>query len=849
MPSLTSSKSVRQFFQTLGWKSSPDQEQAVLRIFMPLSFICFLLLFKPAASAPNAELWHIGIRFISLFLVFAIAVLISTLRSPAPSVLRRLWSILLDIGSLSYGLYLTGELGAPWYGVYLWVTLGNGFRYGENYIYLSGAASLAGFTTVAMLSPFWAQHQHLAIGLAATLLLVPAYSARLIRRLNEARKQADMANQAKSRFLSRMSHEIRTPLNGVLGMAELLKGMPLDRQAQQYVHIIETSGQALHRQIDEVLDLSKIEAEQLTIENIEFDLYILVGQTLQMFETQAAQQDVRLCEQLDPLTPFLIQGDPYRLQQILINLLSNAVKFTREGTVTLRVSPGLEENERVVLHFEVIDTGIGMEPEAVNSVFEPFRQANATITREFGGTGLGTTICKSLIELMGGQIGVHSLPESGTTFWFNLPFIRGELPQEDDKNWKKRCRTLYVRHTQQRDSRIPGLLNQWRIPFRQTTSLNMARELVKTGSGGAGWDAVVIDAWPYDDELDAVLCDYENGNHSPALILAGGKGYPPSLLGRRRQNLYLIDVNASSTQLSNALHASYVKHNDDIVHIASAIKPSQCEAGDRHRLRLLVSDDNPTNRLVVEQMLKRLGHGCDLVEGGEAALYALEDGDYDAVLVDKNMPDMGGIEVLKAYRYAQAGKDTVPFILLTADATEDAKSQAEKAGVAHFLTKPLSIGRLQAALEAVTPHEVSTSRDESSREETINSSGSVEMTNETDFDPAILKELVSFSAEPDEFASKLISSFKRDAVSNIAGMENAVHDGNHEAFRDFAHALKGSASYVGLVKLEGISQTIETIDADEFKRNSLSLFRQLKNEVEVGIKALDAQWHPSRQVS
>ena len=225
----------------------------------------YLLMIWPEDNAGTHD-WSTGILIISGFLIYSLLFLASSLAYPQYAIAQRIISICIDIGVFSYGLHVTGPLSAPWFGVYLWVTLGNGFRYGEKYLYLSTFVSLIGFACVAKFTPYWTSHTGLAIGLACTLLLIPAYSALLIRRLNEARQRADDASRAKSDFLSCMSHEIRTPLNGILGMTDLLKLRPLAPQDRECVETIHASGHALARQINEILDLSKIEAGQLTLE-------------------------------------------------------------------------------------------------------------------------------------------------------------------------------------------------------------------------------------------------------------------------------------------------------------------------------------------------------------------------------------------------------------------------------------------------------------------------------------------------------------------------------------------------------------------------------------------------------
>jgi len=420
----------RRVASSIGWSGAAEQEQGILRIGISLTFLAYLFLHWPSTDGGKL-LWQTGVSFIASFLMFALILFISTLIWKRPSAVRRVISIASDLGALSYGLYLTGPMGAPWYGVYLWVTLGNGFRYGERYIYLSGALSVVGFGSVVISAPYWDTHRELAIGLAITLLVIPAYSAILIRRLEEARLRADAASRAKSDFLSRMSHEIRTPLNGILGMTDLLRTRPLAAEDHEYVETIHASGKMLAHQIDEILDLSKIEAGQLSLEYLEFDLYALINTTLRIFQPQAHAKHLQLQETINPRTPFLLYGDPHKLRQIIINLVGNAVKFTDHGFVSLRVYPREHRDGQVTLRFEVADSGNGIPADRLQSIFEPFAQADNSVSRSYGGTGLGTTICKHLVELMGGSIGVQSSPNVGTTFWFDLPFEAAKREAQD----------------------------------------------------------------------------------------------------------------------------------------------------------------------------------------------------------------------------------------------------------------------------------------------------------------------------------------------------------------------------------------------------------------------------------
>ncbi len=726
-------------------------------------------------------------------------------------------------------------MGAPWYGVFLWVILGNGFRYGEKYLYLSGATSLIGFGAVVYSTPYWDTHRGLAIGLAITLLVIPAYSALLIRRLNEARQRANDANRAKSDFLSRMSHEIRTPLNGILGMTELLRLRPLEPDDKECVDIIHASGSTLARQINEILDLSKIEAGQLTIENIKFDLYALISTTLRIFKTQVDSKQINLNESLDPMTPYLLQGDPHKLRQIIINLVGNAIKFTDQGFVSVQVHPLELDAQRALLRFEVIDTGIGIDPGQIDAIFDPFTQANSSVSRTFGGTGLGTTICKNLIELMGGEIGIQSTPNVGTTFWFDIPFDIAKATGENNQSWASECVVLYLNPGIDDGSETIKLMHAWKIPFKTVKSVEQAIADLRSDDVDLIYDALVIDGMPYDIELCDLLThmSLDEPASSIPVVLLNSEKYPPAITKLEHEWLFKVASNADKQIFFNTLHACYSRHSteDDVLHIASRQSSRQSQS---RTLNVLVADDNATNRIVIKRMLEKMGHGCTTVSGGEEALEALEQSGYDVVFLDKNMPGLGGIETYQAYCLAHGGTHSVSFAILTADATEECRKTCRKAGIDLFLTKPVSLTTLQNTLATL-------SRPNKLLPEESTDKPATDVLNAEEFpilDENQFGELNQLSGESPDFILEMMRNFETDANRDFQHLETSVAKHDWPAFQDAAHALKGCALYLGLTRLAQLCLDNQNISKDHFTADGIIQLRTIRRTLDDSIQVL-----------
>ena len=817
-------------------KLSSEQEQAIIRIVFQLLFLGYWS-FGSSVIQASPELQSTGYMYILIALVFSLGILFMSFFRKHYFRTLRITGIAADTIAISTGLYLTGVNGAPWYGVYLWAILGNGFRFGEKYLYLSGVSSLVGFSVMAYTSPYWRTHEELAIGLAVTLLVIPAYSAMLIRRLNEAKQRADSASRAKSEFLSRMSHEIRTPLNGILGMTELLRDRPLTPEDREYVETIYASGKTLAHQIDEILDLSKIESGQLEVETIEFDLYALINTTLRIFESQVSEKQVQLQETIDPRTPFLLRGDPHKLRQIIINLVGNAVKFTKCGFVSLRVYPREQDNGKVLLRFEVADTGTGIPADQLEKIFEPFTQADSSVSRSYGGTGLGTTICQHLVRLMGGKIGVQSTLNVGTTFWFDLPF-QSRMPQtgEMDQTWTTACHILCLQPHGRDEGAILPLLREWHIPYRCVHSVDEARRFIDADdTGSPPVDALIVDAYPYDADLHRLMDDI--GTHqslcSTSVVLIGEEHYPPQIVGRAHDQLFVLTEPVDRRVLFNTLHACYSRHSteDDVIHIARhQARPN----GSGRQLDILVADDNATNCLVLQRMLEKMGYHSTAVNGGEAVLDALEKDHYDIVIIDKNMPDMGGLDVFRACSLAHAGRPPAAFVVLTADATPESRAACMDAGIEHFLTKPVSLARLQETLARAAADARSL---EESTHATLTGTDkqpdALPVVDITEFD-----KLTVLAGDNGSFLNDIIANFEADAGQDLHGLEFSAASHDLAAFQDYAHALKGAAVYLGLSRLVALASAAQHIEQADFEREAAERVRELRHATDEALREL-----------
>ncbi len=834
-------------------RGNSELEQSVVRIIIgSLLLIYFSFLGQDRLDLTPSL--HFDLLLANgLFLGLSILIALSLLVSPGKSVLRRVTAILLDTCSLTY-IFLIGDSHvAPLYFLYLWIIVGYGFRFGQRYLIVSLLASLAGFGLVISCVPYWREEQSIAIGLWLGTLLVSLYFNMLIGRLYKALDQAEIANIAKRQFICSVSHELRTPLNAIIGMIDLMKSTRIDREQAEMLDSMITTSQLMMSQVEDVLDFSKIEAGKMSVEHIDFDLYRLVRGMLSVFRYRIDPMAIALHCHVDARIPVMLNGDPHHLRQILVNLLGNSVKFTEQGKILLRVEQLDATGDGVLLRFSVTDTGIGIPSSKHDRIFDSFTQAEESTTRRYGGTGLGTTICKQLVELMGGEIGFASEKGEGSEFWFvvNLQLASAESPPP---KVPLGVRSLVVGTDGAAAPQLALLADTLSalsgLPVPIMSGIPEACEALEQASLKARPVDLVIVAVP--ELMQWPMHDMEIRLAGMAAKLAGAAGGAPLLavlqapVGVTRGWLNGIAGNAGWFSvlhdgelpdcLLRLLQAAARLTADEACTGGKAAEVAPISLGmsssdncrDTDIFQVLVAEDNATNRKVIQKILERAGHHCFLARDGEEALNLIDKREFDALILDMNMPGMTGTDVARIYRLMRGEKMRMPIIMFSADATPEAHDESFEAGADDFLSKPIQVELLLATLSRLVKRFRAGDLPKSTR---FNAEHAASLSRSHASQPVLdsqcLANLEGVSNDP-KFLDDLIVEFITENQRMIDRLEIALNQQEWDRVKDILHAMRGSALSVGAVSMKALCRQIEKLNPSEMKMQAPAIMFEVR---------------------
>jgi len=715
-----------------------------------------------------------------------------------------------------------GDSGAPVFGMYIWIVIGNGFRYGLPYLYGSAALALLSFYTVAYFSPYYrANYGLLGLGTFLLAVVIPVYLGSLLKALQRNLEAARAADRLKTRFLANVSHDFRTPLNAILANCEVLAhDLPAKGGLRLQLRDMQEAATTLNKLVSDLLDVAKIEGGRISIRSAPFNLPELLGRVVRFNEPAARENDTQIYLTLSADTPMRVRGDELRLEQVLNNIVSNAVKYTENGYIHIHAKPATPKggNSHTGVILSIMDTGTGIESEAIDRIFSRFEQADMSYARSSSGAGLGLSIAKELVSLMGGSIGVESTQDKGSRFSVYIPLPPCNRPNSELGANYQPARLIVVCHEEAQQQHWVNTFDGCSLPLAKVfTEQRISSE-----------EPALREVFY---EPTCVVLDAENLKLDPADL--------PMLMRRSssssRTNFILLNAPQSGPDhgsvrqyrcISDGATSEEIRKCFDIIFWSTSCYQAETEEGSSLQMykrnlkdrTVLVADDNELNRRVISNILNSVNARVVEACNGRDALDKLNTQQFDVALLDIQMPELTGIEVMRAAAKRNQG-NARPLIALTADTTDECRTRCLDAGATAVLHKPISMHSLYHEL-----HKVITSNYSEQKRQPICERQSPDRRGKIDY--ALLRELARCAQNPDYLAS-LATCFKSEGGQLLESLRDALHTMDFENSRALLHRLKGMSSTIGANPIATLCHNKLNAPDTELRTSASALMEQL----------------------
>ncbi len=741
--------------------------------------------------------------------------------------------IVLDVGMNFAVTMRAPETMSFFYPLYIWMILGNGFRFGIRFLVFGSVLSVLAFGTVVMSTEYWAANRILGFSLILALIVIPAYCSTLIKKLSKAKEAAEAASRAKSYFLASVSHELRTPLNAIIGYGNHLKQMGMPRKQHDMVEASVLAGEHLLHLIDQLIQIARSDSNTATPTRQPMRLTDILTEIRDIMIVRAEDKAVSLQIAAEPLSDQLVDGPADLVRNILLNLTGNAIKFTESGTIAIAggISYG---DKKSLLWFTVTDTGIGISEEAIEKIFEPFQQADDTVMNRFGGTGLGLAICRQLASQVGGTISVESVVGQGSSFRVEIPVTVLNHEVAGNKDAEETTDVTQIVAIGSFDSSLleraqaAGSYLVRKVDCRSETDIEQAL---------LGLDLSRYDIAMLDENLAEKLvpehpiwAKFAKAEVAPVLV---SNASAPDLaeISLRAAFASVIPADAGFNELRSAIRIGCsFAHRPSFDNVDAEVTQTTLHDNPRN---VLVADDNRTNRNILAAILDSAGHLVTQVCDGDEMLEILEQQKFDIVLLDVNMPRLNGIDACSMWRQIEGGRSRLPIVGVTADATSETETRCLNAGMDLRLTKPINAQLLLGTINKLCPPVAASTDAARSQSDPLGKvvpiTGQLTEIVTTAIDPAHLDYLQSIGGA--KFVLDLAEGFAEDVEECIETMRMAIQSADAHQFRFAAHAFKSSSNNIGAKSLAELCARLEKVTESEFENEGSLHLARVENEL------------------